>query len=233
MFKRSILALAVSLPALTAANASDLPSRKTPPAYVPQTAYTWSGFYFGGSVGHNYLNSKLSATDGINVDDNRIASDGAAFGLDLGYNYQIGALVLGAETDITLTTNRKTNDTIGFSERMTSIGTVRARLGYAVDRTLFYVTGGLAYGQAKATDNGTDPIVGINNGAFETKKTRFGYALGGGVEYAMTNNITLKAESIYVNFGKRAFGSLAAPQAQVDTLKSTDVLSHIGMNYKF
>jgi outer membrane immunogenic protein len=86
------------------------------------------------------------------------------------------------------------------------LGTVRARAGWAADRALLYVTGGLAYGQAVATSSAsifdgtnTDLFAGDGSG------TRYGYAVGGGLEYAFTNNISGKVEYIYYNLGTATF----------------------------
>ena len=65
-------------------------------------------------------------------------------------------------------------------------GTVRVRAGYAVDRMLFYVTGGLAYG-------------GLNSTALYDSTSSAGYTIGAGVEYAFTNNWTAKVEALYIN----------------------------------
>ena len=65
-------------------------------------------------------------------------------------------------------------------------GTVRARAGYAFDRALIYVTGGLAYGE-------------VSNGFYTSDDVSVGWTLGGGVEYAFTDNLTAKVEGLYVN----------------------------------
>ena len=66
-------------------------------------------------------------------------------------------------------------------------GTVRGRLGYAFDRTLIYITGGLAYGGLNA-----NPVTG-------DATSNAGWTIGGGLEYAFTNNWTVKLEGLYVN----------------------------------
>jgi outer membrane immunogenic protein len=102
--------------------------------------------------------------------------------------------------------------------------TVRGRVGYAFDRVLVYATGGLAF-----TDRGNDNVfvggintggalpaafftgplaataalgvVGTNNGLFGRRNSDdFGWTVGGGIEYAVTNNISIKLEGLYVNF---------------------------------
>ena len=77
---------------------------------------------------------------------------------------------------------------LGLSTGSSGIfGTVRPRLGYAIDRTLLFATGGLAYG-------------GLNSSPLSGNATsNVGYALGGGVEYAFTYNWTVKLEALHIN----------------------------------
>lgn len=116
-------------------------------------------------------------------------------------------------------------------------GTLRGRLGFAFDRALVYGTGGLAFGgkiggtgvnQRDYSENCTNVTVGLvttcnANGTFTTNATRglassggnnsnVGYALGGGLEYAFTNSISLKAEYLHVSLGdnSRTFTTLAS-----------------------
>jgi opacity protein-like surface antigen len=92
-------------------------------------------------------------------------------------------------------------------------GTVRGRLGYAFDRTLLYVTGGLAYGGGDRNndqfDNGFGTFGfggncgGFNNTNCSGNRIRVGYTVGGGLEYAFTNNLSLKLEGLFVSLGDR------------------------------
>ena len=88
-------------------------------------------------------------------------------------------------------------------------GTVRARLGYAIDRTLIYITGGLAYGGLN-----TNPLTGNTT-------SNVGWTIGGGVEYAFTNNWTAKIEGLYVDTGEesstRTFTNLLASSFRSET----------------
>ena len=72
----------------------------------------------------------------------------------------------------------------------TIFGTVRGRLGFAFDRALIYVTGGLAYGG-----------VGMRTSSSNTTRSA-GWTVGGGLEYAFTNNWTAKIEGLYVNIDR-------------------------------
>jgi outer membrane immunogenic protein len=124
-----------------------------------------------------------------------------AAGAQAGYNIQFNQAVFGLEADfewfadavkstsfvapanIAALTNNSTQ-----SAGLRWLGTVRARAGWAVDRAQFYVTGGFAYGQAVATSSATVSD-GTNTDLFagDGSSTRFGYAVGGGLEYSFTN----------------------------------------------
>jgi outer membrane immunogenic protein len=143
-------------------------------------------------------------------------------GAQLGYNYQFQQYVVGIETDLDWVDGLKTttftappNGFITNNDTQTAglrwLGTVRARLGYAIDRNLFFVTGGLAYGETKASTLGTgfdgfgtDTFIGNASG------WRAGYAVGGGYEYAFTNNVTGKIEYLYYNLGTANYAVAAA-----------------------
>ena len=108
---------------------------------------------------------------------------------------------------------------------------MRARLGYAIDRTLIYITGGLAYGGLN-----TNPLTGNT-----TSNT--GWTLGGGVEYAFTNNWTAKIEGLYVDTGEgrqtRTYTNVTGAVLPVGNYTATTNGSggggvvRVGVNYKF
>lgn len=185
---------ALGIVAAGAASAADLPSRKGPveaPIYVP--AFTWTGFYVGANAGYAWGNVNA---DGIaNIGD----IDGFVGGGQVGYNYQMGQFVLGLEADIQGADLSSGNNLFGARVKTDYFGTVRARVGFAYDRFLPYITGGWAYGNVK-----TD-IVGF--GSSDNSHTG-GWAVGGGLEYAFTNNLIGGVEYLYVDLGeKRIFNT--------------------------
>src|ERR1700691_4485339 len=149
--KRVFLAL-ISVAALTAtAAAADLPPRPAPqpyykaPAYVP--AFSWAGFYIGLNGGGGFGRSVWDTTGGFDI-------SGGLVGGTVGYNYQFGQAVAGIEADIDWADiNGTTNTfcTFGCKTSDTWLSTVRGRLGYAADRFLPFVTGGVAFGDVRAT----------------------------------------------------------------------------------
>ena len=112
--------------------------------------------------------------------------------------------------------------TIGCETKNTWLATVRGRVGYAFDRWLPYLTGGLAYGNIKAvSDLGTDT------------STKAGYAVGAGLEYAFMGNWSAKLEYLYVHLADGTCNvACGAPVAPVDVKFNTNLI-RAGLNYKF
>jgi outer membrane immunogenic protein len=189
-------------------------------------------------------------TDGLNDRNN----DGFVGGGQIGYNYQIGQWVIGIEADLQYADMNKNNTNgvvvlnpgvVGFVGAQNAnfggidyFGTVRGRLGYAIDRMMIYGTGGFAYGGA---DNNrfTDGFDGWRN---HNDSTRTGYAIGGGIEYAFTPNLTGKIEGLYVNLERNRdngfIGVVGATPVYTTAIGRTNNDSEFGvvragLNYKF
>jgi outer membrane immunogenic protein len=213
---KKILFATVGLAALaagmTAASAADIARRPMPTKAVPYiAAYNWTGAYvgingggaFGGRSGYGG-----NATGGL-------------IGGTLGYNWQAGQLVYGLETDLDWANIKGTGTTIAgvpVETKNNYLGTVRGRLGYAWDRVLLYATGGLAYGNLRATS----PIG-------DSSTTKAGYALGGGLEFAVAGPWTAKVEYLYVDLGNGPTPPLAASNSG---RFSTNIV-RAGLNYRF
>jgi len=196
----------------TSAFAADLPNRKAPPTPAPYYAppvFTWTGFYVG-------LNGGYGVGTGSNSGFGN--PSGGLIGGTAGYNYQIGQFVLGAEGDLDWAdmTKNGTNATVGaYKTDINTLATARARAGIALDRALLYVTGGYAGAETKVD------IAGFGS----QSDWRNGGVIGGGIEYAFTNNISAKAEYLYAPLQGKTY----------DGVKSNADLSLIraGLNYKF
>jgi len=221
---------ALGLIAAGAASAADLPSRRGPvmaPVYAP--VFTWTGFYVGANAGYGF--GQLDSTNlGVIGGPGGSFSDPDGFigGGQVGYNYQMGQWVFGLEADFQgADLKASTGNTFaGFraSNELTYFGTVRGRVGYAIDRFLPYVTGGFAYGQVK--NKITTPTF-----AFSDDNTQYGYTIGAGLEYAFTNNLTAKLEYLYVDLDKESF---TVPGATLNTNVETKFsVVRAGLNYKF
>jgi len=167
-----------------AASAADLPVRSAPPAPVIAAVpvFTWTGFYVGVNAGYGW-----NSDDDITIGGVRYSLDddgGFVGGAQAGYNYQIGSFVVGLEGDIQYA-DLGGNDIILSDGTVVDFndsdwfGTIRARAGVAFDRALIYATGGFAF-----ADGAT------------------GWTVGGGLEYAFTDNLSAKVEGLYVNLDR-------------------------------
>ncbi|MEN3929501.1 outer membrane protein [Microvirga sp. W0021] len=262
--KRVILSLLAATAMSGAAIAADLPSRRAAPAYIPPV-FTWTGFYAGVNAGYAFNGDNKMKDLNFNgyYADNFATtskSDDGSFtgGAQVGYNYQMGSFVIGAEADfnfIDLKRESTSNDyyagSYGYGyglaydelrgqSKVEWFGTVRARVGFTpVDRLLVFVTGGLAYGSVKTTASYENYSTGY--GLYGSKRdTQVGWTVGAGAEYAITNNLTVKGEYAYVDLGDKrrtwtdgyygynSYGNV------LSTKTSTDFhVVRAGLNYKF
>ena len=186
-------------------------------------AYDWVGPYFGiyasGEIGKSvWQGAALPATN--------VSLSGAAVGAAFGYNFQFGPWVAGVDADIDWMNARGSAacPTIGVCETRSSwFGTTRGRVGYAFDRILPYATAGFAFGQISA--DGTTP-------AFSTMSTKFGYAAGVGLEYAIHGPWTGRIEYLYVNLSKLNCPLCNNPVGPFSVDYSMNLL-RLGLNYKY
>jgi outer membrane immunogenic protein len=154
-------------------------------------AYDWTGFYSGVSVGYSELDGTYFVDPAGNTD---LKDDAVRFGTLSGYNFQSDNIVFGVESDTTMGTFKDSNATVE-KIRISFESTLRARLGVSMDRLLPYVTAGAALAQASAND--------FNFG--KDKNYQLGFVAGAGLEYAATDNIRLRAEYLYENYGKERY----------------------------
>jgi outer membrane immunogenic protein len=228
------LAIAALLLTSTTAFAADLapqPAEPEAPVYVP---YNWTGFYAGihlGVVG----TGDAKATNLVTGASAKFNNTDFIGGAHAGYNYEFPqGFVIGLEGDIDYVNLSKTGNFSGatFTEsdkfKTDWQGSIRARAGYAFDRILPYVTGGVAFGDEKLTVSGVDTVTGAFGGSKST--TRTGWTVGGGVEYAMTDNILLRAEVRYSDFGKKTYQFAGTDPIKV---RFSDWSATVGLSYKF
>jgi outer membrane immunogenic protein len=201
--------------------AADLPR----PAYkapIYTAPFSWTGFYVGLNGGYGWGKSSWTSTLGTTGDFN---TTGYLFGGTLGYNLQTGVWVWGLEGDLDYSTIKGSTTTFcgapGCETRNTWLGTARGRIGYAWDRFLPFITGGAAFGGIKMTPAG---------GVSETK-TKLGWTLGAGVEYAFMGAWSAKLEYLYVNLGKTTCDIATCGVATDVDFRSNIV--RLGLNYRF
>lgn len=175
-------------------------------------AYEWSGLYAGASAGYAWQKGRLySAGTSTSVD-----FDGARLSVFGGYNFELApSFIMGIEGEIGHDWSDYT--TAAGGGELGTFGSVRARLGFAANRALFYVAGGYAFAEGKET------VGGVTASA-----TPDGWTLGAGVDFAMTEKMFLRAEYRHndLKTGLNAFGS-----SWTNTLKQ-DVVN-IGLGVKF
>jgi outer membrane immunogenic protein len=240
----------------SAALAADLPSQLPPPPvpYVP--AFTWTGFYLGANVGFGgdrfiYPFSAAAVAGGAAFAGSvSITSSGVIGGGQAGYNWEFpNNFLLGFETDfdgaairgkVTANAGGRIGGPFGVAaevgSRINYIGTVRARVGYAWDRFLVYGTGGFAYGQVNSSASAAVGAGGGGGAIFASQNSgRVGWTAGGGLEYAITKNLTVKTEYLYVNLGTpTAFNQTLLGVVGVNVgEKTTANIVRAGLNYKF
>jgi outer membrane immunogenic protein len=112
------------------------------------------------------------------------------------------------------------------------LSTVRGRIGYAWDRVLLYVTGGAAWSKATYSANYATAVVSYPIAPFSQTKT--GYVLGGGLEYAVTSNLTIRGEYLYYRFDGADATCLCNPPFFVAYHWDNTTLNvvRLGINYK-
>jgi outer membrane immunogenic protein len=220
---RKILLSGVALASLSVgAFAADLPSRKEAPIYVPPPpVFTWTGVYVGGQVGYGFGRDRILTPAAVTG----FSPNGVVGGAHIGYNYQVAQFVFGLEGDVDGASYKGTVATpAGFTDttRIAIDGSVRGRIGYAFDRALFYATGGAAF--ASIQNSYRAP-----GGAFTSLgHSRVGWTVGGGIEYAITNNWSIRAEYRYTDYG-RYTDILTVPVSH----HPTDNRVMAGFSYKF
>jgi outer membrane immunogenic protein len=233
----------IGLPGLGAA--AELPVKA--PATAVSQLYSWTGPYLGGNVGyvwtaHSGVGCDFTGTSPCNAAGApALNTQGVSGGLQTGYNWQSGSWLLGLEADIAAMNVRDVGHFAGadpnynanaqVASRFDWLGTARGRAGFAVDRSLFYATGGFAYGRV------TQQYSDTQNGAFSTGSTQTGWTVGGGYQYALDDKWSFKAEYLYVNL-KNSSLTLPFPNSNVPgvtTLRFPNELNvvRLGLNYRF
>jgi outer membrane immunogenic protein len=230
---------ALGLVSLQAASAADLSGRMMPPPmpsampapyYAP--LFSWAGPYIGANVGYGWGKGEGDiAINGIGSGPISGEANGFLGGLQAGYNQQLGAFVVGVETDFQLSTVK--GDVTGSPGTATLtaetkepwFGTFRGRLGYASERWLMYLTGGAVYGEAKLSG-----AVSPGGGSFDSSASYWSWTFGGGAETSVGDRWTVKLEYLYVGTPSDI------PSPPRTSAISGDVNSHIirtGLNYRF
>jgi outer membrane immunogenic protein len=230
--KKPTQRLATALFFVTAAGAalaSDLPPPaaappRAPAVYMPAPpVYNWTGFYIGINGGWGFGHSGWSVpgftTGNFNV-------NGGVVGGTIGYNWWSDGWVLGLEGDFDGSWIKGSSSTcvaalvVACTTENKWLATIRPRIGYAADRVLFYLTGGVAFGD-----------VVVNTTANWQGADKTGWTAGAGIEGAFTDHWTARIEYLSVDLQNSSFSPAAGvPPASV---KFNANLIRLGVDYKF
>lgn len=183
IFSGAVLAFMMS----GAAHAADAVSSfaASPPEASQPSSFSFAGGYAGIQGGYGWGESFVTT----GVDSGTIDFDGGRFGAFAGYNWGMGSSVIaGVEADLAYDWNDQADgvDTLGTNLQ----GGLRARLGYAADRALFYAAGGWTATQF------TYEEPGVSN-----DQTMNGWTLGAGIDYAVTDRVFARGEYRYNDYG--------------------------------
>jgi len=231
--------------------------------YAPVACcFSWTGFYVGINGGYGFSardedvvwNETFATTPFFGPASAGSLNPAGAFGgVQVGYNQQLGSLVVGIEADLQgagisdsatgVTTPYLAPGGVASMTSKNSVGwfgTVRPRLGFAWDRTLLYATGGLAWGGITHEMQWSDNF-GFSTPQDRVSSSQVGYVLGGGIEYGFSHNLRLKLEYQYLDFGTthykapELFGPGGAATAfAINTDTHTDFHTvRVGLNWKW
>jgi len=224
-------------------------------------AFTWAGAYVGMNFGGGvplHVGERLQAVGGFATpafDLYPVGREraGVSFGAQAGYNWQIGRLVYGVETDFGFLDGRGGRGgvfpapatyaplgvraySLDYAPSAKFFGSFRARAGVAIDRALFYATAGVAVGGAR----GPATLALVGGGfsdpftADHSQSSRMKYVLGGGLEYAFADNWSARLEYFFLNqsLNTHLFDNGGGFRFVSRTRNENHVL-RLGLNYMF
>jgi outer membrane immunogenic protein len=184
-----LLALLGAMPAYAADTViEEAPAPAAPMEEPPLN--TWSGPYAGVTVGYGFAGETEVEEPGVTTS---IDTDGFMAGGFLGYNYQVGNIVAGAEADVGY--NWADGSNAGLTSESGVEGSLRARLGYVISpQILLYATAGGAAKELEVSDaTGSD------------SNTMLGWTAGAGADIMITERIFGRVEYRYTDFGSETF----------------------------
>jgi outer membrane immunogenic protein len=242
---RALLALAAL--AFSASTVAYADGYSAPYQTTGNAPFSWTGFYVGGNAGsaRDADQRDLTLTNTLfTVTTRGPEARGGFVGLQAGYNWQSGPLVLGVETDIQGGNVKDefgrvidgAGDNLSARKRLDYFGTVRGRLGFALDRFLVYGTGGFAYGGINDELRVTNPaVVAFADGTKHDTGT--GWVAGGGVEFALDRHLSLKVEFQHLDFGSDKISAIIVPPPgntiTSNRIEHTFDTVRLGFNWRF
>ncbi|MGB7257343.1 MAG: outer membrane protein [Pseudolabrys sp.] len=235
----TVLAGLAGFVAVNAAQSADLERMPVKAAPVAR-AVDWTGFYVGVQGGGGW--ARAHQTDPFPFDSGWYGLSGALAGATLGYNWQVGNTVVGFESDAAWSNIRGSTTGVGAlngpcgaqhcASELQWFGTGRVRLGYAFDRWMPYVTGGMAWGYIHGEEGTTPTASGIAGSGAES---HYGWTLGGGVEAMIDRQWSAKLEYLYADLrnGRVFMDRTIAGTAATESVGMHVQIVRVGLNYKF
>jgi outer membrane immunogenic protein len=215
-----------------AALSADLPSSKyLPLAPALPPLYSWTGFYVGGQAGyswgsdrHNLFTTAGRVPVGLSFDYSPSSFVGGAHA---GFNYQMGSVVLGVEGDIEAVNGRDQRSGL-FRVEQDWQGSVRGRIGYSFDRFMIYAAAGAAF--TRFEYGSFNPVLGFGESG---KFSRTGWTVGGGVNFAWTDNLIFGLDYRYTDYGSFDFVGRSAYLGLTAEHEPTSHAVRASVAYKF
>ncbi|HZO47623.1 MAG TPA: outer membrane beta-barrel protein [Xanthobacteraceae bacterium] len=236
MIKRYLMT-SVSCLALTGmASAADMPIKAPAPVVVTQI---WAGPYIGingGAVWHQLKTDTLIGASFL-FDTVKLTGTSGTVGGQIGYNWQSQNFVYGVEADANWlnaseSNQHRANNGLGFpvvhTTKLSWLATARLRAGVLLaPRTLVFATGGVAVGGVENEWR----FVGALTPNVRQDDTRVGWTAGGGIEHFISNpHVTVKAEALYVDFGR---DSVRGTGSYTSRFKNSAIVGRLGLNLKW
>lgn len=199
---------------------------KAAPMAPPVALYNWTGFYLGINGGGGW--GRTSHTDTLGLTTGRFDQSGGLIGGTAGFNWQVSRVVFGIEGDWDWSDINGSIALPGLClggscfTNLRQFGTLRGRVGYAWNQWLFYGTGGAAFGDVRAGQDGC-PV------GFCGSNTRTGWTAGAGIEVGFAQNWSAKVEYLHFDLGSKATYTPAIP---VSVDERGDIV-RAGINYRF
>ncbi len=200
-------------------------------------AAKWSGFYFGVDIGYGFANASGVFDPSEQPPASWSSNNGILGGVHIGHDWQMDGFVLGLEADVSATGLKAkachsyyTCGASGSSDAVADLdllGSVRARLGMLIDSdNLLYATGGLAF-----REGDWKTVHGYYGLRDASKFDKVGGVIGGGWEYRVNGNMSVRMEGLYYFFGKATAGSGYSSRNRT-TLKFNPVVIRAGINMR-
>jgi outer membrane immunogenic protein len=236
--KKFVLAAALAACVTAPAGASDFPVRgiRSPGIAMP-VIYNWTGFYLGVHAGGTWGDKDWSVVEtvGLPLAAGPLGGHnlGAwAVGATVGMNWQVGQFVFGGEGTWSFASGKgdfscNAAPLATCHTELNWLATIAARVGWAWDRLLLYVKGGVAF----AEDDYSMVVTGI--GSASSGHTRNGWLVGTGIEYGFDHHFSGKIEYNYMDLGdKDVILSAGRTNARVNIEQQLHLVK-VGLNYRF